>query len=214
VDDEKELPTWDDEKEKDEEYINIADIFLNGTLFKEVHVPDFGINPMEELYVGSPHSARDFCRYMMALKASLVLGEQAYAVIVGAVLSFLPPQNVIALCLDRNPSVYKIVQVISVFAGFESSLRTYEFATCKDGCATFQNHQHFCYYCDACKWKHCLSECYHKRGGNTVSICSHPKQPAHRVYYMPIRDRISLLLQSDLKNLLWYDKYRKRSNKV
>jgi hypothetical protein len=202
---------------EDEEYVHTGDLFLHGTPLRTPYLPDFGMSPNTPLYKGSRHTTKDFCRYMMALKQSLAVGDMAYGVIVGSIISFLPRDNVLALCLEEQPSTYKVLQVIKVMADFttEKLLRTFHFHTCESGCDTFLRGQDFCYYCGGCRWKACTEKCYYRNASDEkISICHHAKQPVTSLYYMPIRDRITRLLESDIKNLFYYDKYRKKNPKV
>jgi hypothetical protein len=211
-DDLVEPPTVDDAF--DDDYVNVDSIFANGKKLRDVFLPEFHIKPTELLYVGSTHTTQDFCRYMMALKQTLTVGDVAYAIIVGSIISFLPKNNVLSLCLEINPTTYKLLQTISVFAGFGSDwpLRTFQFDTCLKGCTTFAAAENFCEQCGDCRWKHCSKNCYRTNtaNGEVQKRCHHLNEPSTSIYYMPMRDRITLLLKSDLRNLFYYDKYRKK----
>ena len=165
------------------------------------------INPTDPLYDKSPHSAKDFCRYLMAMKQSLGLGDYAYAVIAGSIVSVLPVNNLIAMCLDQSPSTYTLIKVINVLACFNYSHRTLRYDACRDGCEVFREGREFCEVCAQSRWKHCTKEkCYGiDQYGDLTRKCHHPMLPVSTLYYMPVRDRIGALLTSDLKNFFKYN---------
>ena len=90
--------------------------FRDGFLLRAEFLPDFGIQCEEPLYAGCLHTTKDYCRYMLAMKEALHLGDTAFSVIAGAMVSFLPVGNVLSRCLLENPSVYKLLQAIRSFA--------------------------------------------------------------------------------------------------
>jgi hypothetical protein len=46
------------------------DLFCNGTLLERIQCANYGVSPSDPLFEGSSHSAKDFCRYMTAIKHS------------------------------------------------------------------------------------------------------------------------------------------------
>lgn len=165
----------------------------------------------EELYDGCSHSLKDFSRYMLALKNSLSGGDEAFAAVLGTVLSFLPDDNLMSKCLEEAPTTYKLLQVLSVTACLRSDLRTYQFNSCKDGCKTYDHGVFFCPKCKESRHVHCTPQCYEANGDCN---CTHPKIPRHLIYIMPVRDRIKALLKSDVKNLFKYGDLRKKTDQA
>jgi len=205
--------TWEDGYQDLRSWNEPSTLFEDGLVYRKHHhcqLYDFA-NSADPLFKDSPHSAKDFCRYMMAMKQSLGLGDHDFSVVVGTIISFLPQNNKIALCLEQSPSVYKVSQVVRIMAGFTSRLRTFQFNSCKKGCEILKIGQDFCSKCGECRWKHCTPECFSASGD---CACVHLKTPVSKLYYMPIRDRIEALLKSDLKNFLLYDEFRKKNSQV
>lgn len=187
-------------------------LFVGGKEIITVPKLETGISPSTPLFNGSQHSLKDLARYFIAMKLSIGIGDRAFSTIVGSVLSFLPHcGDSIHSVLPTQPTVYKIMQFMETFSEFNTPIRTLVFHTCKTGCAIFQEDDEVCKDCSGYRWKHCNKECYDEEGNR---VCNHSYIPTRLFYYMPIRDRVSALLNSDLKNLIFYEKYRKTSCKV
>ena len=142
----------------------------------------------DKLYDGCDYSLKDFCRYLLCLKNSIMVGDVAFCSIVGAILSYIPSQNCIAASLGSNSSVFHHLKVINYFANFQSSLQTFKFLICDS---------------QSCVLKKDRSEC-----------CSHEIKEKNFFYYLPVRQRIEFLLRSDLRNFLLYPTHKYRSPKV
>jgi hypothetical protein len=141
----------------------------------------------------------------------LGLGDVAFSTVIGMVVSFLPVDNILQQCLNKNPTTYKLLQMIVTLSDFKQSLRTFRYNTCKKGCRPFDEGQNFCAKCEECRWKNCCQSCFDDEGN---AVCRHQRVPKVVFYYMPLRDRITALLQSDLNNFFSYSAYRKRSPQV
>ena len=132
-------------------------------------VPEFiDVQPGDALYEGSRHSCRDFCRYMLAMKQCMGIGDYAYATILGSVISFLPPNNMLAMVIDKRPTVYKIMQSVASLAELKNTLRTLQFHTCSNRCATFFRGAAFCEKCEESRWIHCDRPLAMKKGSRFV----------------------------------------------
>jgi hypothetical protein len=44
-----------------------------------------------------------------------------------------------------------------------------------------------------------------------MKLCSHPQIPVRTFFYLSVRDRVEKLLNSDLRNLFYYEKFRYKS---
>ena len=160
------------------------------------------------IFPGSPHSIQDFSRYMLAMKQALNVGDETFASMVGTMISFLPPSNELAKCLEEGPSTYKIKQVVTVTAALRPDLRTFQFNTCTKGCRTYGISEFFCSVCSESRHLYCTYKCYDE---DNVCCCIHKKIPRQLLYYMPVRDRVAGLLNSDLKNMFYYNTFRKKT---
>lgn len=188
-------------------------IFAGGFLLKQKVKKDDAIMSIAPLplFPGSPHTTQDFCRYMSALKASLQMGDQAHAMVVGSVLSFLPSTNTISIYMGFNPSVYQILKTVNMIADYGETLRTLKFDTCSGGCSVYMDDVLSCGQCKETRFTKCTMGCIDDYGQKD---CCHPTTPRHVFHYMPVRDRIHAIVQSDLKNLLFYETYRHKSSEV
>jgi hypothetical protein len=122
----------------------------------------------------------------------------------------LPPVNALVPLLLSRPTMYQSLKLIQNLAHLPSDLRTYKVDMCKKGCHPFHEdsvNNNFCSICKNCRWKHCGRGCY--QAG--IKLCQHAKISARVFYYLPIRDRLLKLLNSDLKNMFQYEKYRYKS---
>lgn len=222
------------------EYVPTNTIPENGLMGRGVSISSrstptlIGIDVNDPVYPGSPHSAKDFARYILAMRYTIGeaqgtfmsmyethysnlyvivvdvivvcfvdMGDMAFATCVGAILSFLPADNFFTQCLKKNPSVYHILQIMRVVSGLHSNLRTLKYDTCEKGLCVYSEGQEYCRH--SLRWKSCTMDCYNNEG---ESICHHTKQPLKSFWYMPIRDRITALLKSDMKNFFHYKDYR------
>ena len=63
----------------------------------------------------------------------------------------------------------------------------------------------------AVRWKSCVAGCVNPLDG--AMACNHNLKKSRDFYYLSVRDRLTVLLQSDLKNLFQYETYRYRSSR-
>ncbi len=190
-------------------------IFKHGVPIRKEFLPQWSLDPKLPLYPGSTHSTQDLCRYFLAMKHSLGLGEVDFSIIIGSVISFLPPNNGLCSVITSSPTRYKLMQAVHVFAAFRNTMRTLKFHTCLKGCATFLTGQHFCDHCHECRWRHCSMACFEEDDeGELIANCYHHQKPTTTLYYLPLRDRMMALLKSDLKNFFNYDTYRHKPHEV
>ena len=138
--------------------------------------------------------------------AAVDMGDMTFTATVGLLLSFLPKEHFFRQCLKKNPSVYHTLQVMETVSGLKSKLRTYKYNTCSKGMCVFKDNVNFCEH--SCRWRYCSTDCFDEDDEEGDFVCGHVKEPVKTFWYMPIRDRITALLKSDLKNFFFYEKYR------
>jgi hypothetical protein len=130
-----------------------------------------------------------FCRYLLALKTNISVGDVAFCVIASSIISFIPSPNLFEVCFEgKTPTRYKISSVINYFADLSNHLSTYKFNVCDTGSCIVKKEE--------------------------ASRCIHHLLKKSCFYYMSMRNRIEFLLRSDLKNMFLYPFYKYRSPKV
>jgi hypothetical protein len=196
----------DHEEEKEDDNLEMFPSLHHGLLMKKwKKVVPPGIDFKDPLFHGSPYSAQDFCRYIIALKNSNKMGDHAFAATVGSVLSFIPEENFFKTYLKKQPSVYSVLSIIDMVADVHKPLRTYKFHTCSVGSCIHKKDSNFCDCSGECRWINCSSACFDDEG---QVVCSHVQEPVNCFWYMPVRDRLKCLLDSDIGKLFQYEKVR------
>ena len=122
------------------------------------------------------------------MKSAIGVGDGAFTSIVGSIISFLPRDNLFISVLEQHSSTYKVLNIIYYFAELSDNLQTYKFLLCNSG------------------------SCILKK--NSASVCDHGVSKNNFFHYMPNRQRVEHLLNSDLKNLFLYPIHKNRSEKV
>ncbi len=129
--------------------------------------------------------------YLLSMKTSLAVGDVAFCIIASSIISFMPSPNMFDVCFDgKQPTTYKMLSVINYFADLSAHLSSYKFNVCDNNGS-----------CILTKEKKPRS-------------CCHTVTRKSCFYYMSIRERMVCLLNSDLKNMFLYPKYKYRSPKV
>ena len=146
-------------------------------------------NKYEYVYDGTTMTMIGFCRYLLAMKTNIAVGDVAFCIVASSIISFLPSPNMFEVCFDgKSPTRYKIASVINYFADLSDHLSTYKFDVCDNG------------------------SCILKK--DIDSRCVHTVTKRSSFYYMSMRERLVFLLNSDLKNMFLYPFYKYRSPKV
>ena len=177
-----------------DEEVTFVDIEITDELFMDGKLLDVTCNlnspftSEDMIYDGCEYTLKEFCRYLLCLKNTIMVGDFAFCSIIGAILCFMPSENRFTQSLGVDSTVYHHLKVINYFAEFESTLQTFKFDICDE------------------------ASCVIKRDGS--HSCIHEKKLKKYFYYMPVRQRVEYLLRSDLRNFLLYPKHKYRSLKV
>jgi hypothetical protein len=164
------------------------ELFREGLILKVINESNLTYSPLEPVYDGSIISMKHLCRYLLCLKTAIGAGDYAFTCIVGSIIAFLPNSNIFKLSLGQNCSSFKMLNTIYYFADINQNLKTYKFNICDNG------------------------TCVNKQIG--VDSCGHGLTKLKKFHYMPIRQRMEYLLNSDIRNLFMYPLYKYRSPKV
>jgi hypothetical protein len=166
------------------------------------------------LFPDSPFSLKDMCRFLLFMKCqNSVIGDRLLASWFGMFPVFLPLQHSLLPMLRKEPSMYDLLKLCKNLGDIPQDMRTFLVNMCANGCHPFWKdtaHSNFCSKCGGCRWKSCNIACYDV---DHNKVCQHTQTPVRSFYYMPMRDRIEKLLNSDLNNMFLYEKYRYKSNK-
>ena len=128
------------------------------------------------LFEGSTLTLKEFCRYMKVLKSTQNLGDVAFSLIVGSILSFLPTRNGLVKYIDQHPTLYNIISKIDKLSNVQNCCRVYKFNICDDSLCIIP----------------------HNSIAVDEIVCTHTKKKKKSIHYLPIRDRILKLLNSDI----------------
>ena len=142
------------------------------------------------LFEGSNFTLKQFCRYMKILKSNQNLGDVAFSIIVGSILSFLPERNAFVKYIDKNPTLYDIISKIDKLSNIKKCCRIFKFKLCdEEKCVLPFNSTH-----------------------DIVNVCSHSKKKKKSFHYLPIRDRIKALLETDIRHFFHTLEYATKPN--
>ena len=128
----------------------------------------------------SNFSIKSFCRYLLVLKTNLNLGDVSFTVIVGSIMVFLPERNGFSKYININPSMYDINKTIERLSNTKTCCRVFKFNVCDEGSCIISKTED---------------------GQSNIPFIN-KKIKISSFLYLPIRDRILRLLNSDLRNLL------------
>jgi len=174
-DDQYEIPTFNNEVFDD------SQLFSSGLLVSKPNsLVDLEDEVNRPLFEDSNFSLKEFCRYLLVLKTNLNLGDVSFTIIVGSILAFLPERNGFNKYININPSMYDINKTIEKLSNTKSCCRVFKFNVCDEGTCVIRT----------------------LPGEQSNISCNHKKTKKHSFLYLPIRDRILRLLQSDVRNLL------------
>jgi len=152
-------------------------IFGDGLI---ISTNDSNINIDDEvdvlLFEDSTLTLKQICRYKKVLKCTQNLGDVTFSIIVGSILSFLPTRNALVKYIDQHPTLYNIISKIDKLSDVRNCCRVYKFNLCDE------------------------SKCIipHQSINNDSCVCIHTKKKKQSFHYLPIRDRILKLLNSDI----------------
>ena len=122
------------------------------------------------------------------MKNAISVGDVAFCSIISSIIAFIPSKNVFSSSLNINPSIYDYIKIINYYTDYKNLFQTFKFNICDDGCSVVRM--------------------------NGDIFCKHQSNKKRYFYYMPVRDRIEFLLNSDLRNLFLYPNYKYKSPKV
>ena len=206
---------WEPPPEMDDEVQNGFQVLSENFIFRPTPYNTLTEPILAEtdvpLFENSLFTAKDFFRFMLHLQSSNAgIGDRLFSSIIGAIIRFLPPDNVLATALKQNPSMYRTLKMVHSGADIRDDLKSYLLDTCPSGCRPFWGasaHEHICSEedCGGCRWKYCNADCVNDIGDK---ICDHKRKPARQFYYLSVRDRIVSLLNSDLRRLFQYESLR------
>ena len=167
------------------------------------------ISRNDKLYEGCSFSICDLSRLLLYIKSSKVkIGQILLSVVLGTVVTFLPPNSLIRQELKTCDTSYLMMKFLMDNAQLSNDLKTYKLSICKKGCSVFKKKSYKCKICRGVKFKFCSKRCVR----NQKMLCNHLRVPSEYCFYLSVRDRIKKLLNSDLRNLFFYDKYRYKSS--
>ena len=126
----------DEADSDDDETENMADVefFKDGVKVIFNQTGKFSFSKDEFVHGGTNLTMKSFCRYLLALKTNISVGDVAFCVIASSIISFIPSPNLFEVCFeDKTPTRYKISSVINYFADLSNHLSTYKFNVCDTG---------------------------------------------------------------------------------
>ena len=182
------------------------EVFRGGQLLQKEVSDDkrYALKGHDYVFPESGVTLTEFCRYLYLVRSKTSMTDTTFCVVFSAIVSFFPIDSGINKCLDRQCSYHDIWTFVKNHLWLDTELRTYKFSCCRKGCTSFVDaNTFFCPTCQAPKYRYCNRECLHE--DNSSLLCSHLRVIDASFYYLPVRDRIKRLLQSDLCNLLHYD---------
>jgi hypothetical protein len=168
----------------------------------------------QPLYRGCQKTLKDLSLCILSLRHRFGshIGDQIQGSIFGLVATFLPRDNLLRHVLPLNPSAYSLNETVLEGGLSQQTLRSYMVPICQRGCTAFCGPAENLLQCASCKtpkFKECLATCYSEE---REKLCDHKVGKFKRqLYYNSISHRISVLLNSDLRNFFSYPTLRPTS---
>lgn len=175
--------------------VNFDEFTKNSIKYKILFKNDNDSVSDERLFPDSPYCLKDFSIAIIYIRTRFAnLGDEAISAIIGLFAQFLPADNAIKRYLQKKRTSYQSTQlVLHALGENKPKLPCRVFRKCRTGCHIFTAND----------------------TTNSCSICNLPKEVSLVSYYLPIKQRLLMLLNSPLLQLLlFYDNFREKNDQI
>ena len=177
---------------------HLSDLYLKGSIVETECNFQLSIDDANEpLFNGSDKTVSELLLILEFIKTSNHLGDITQSLILGILGSFLPSDNAITKYLSSTSStVYHYQKFIKLLSDSHYTCSVHKIPICLKGCIAFVGRHRLQRMCPTCG----IIRTDHKLNTNWI-------------YYLPLKERLMLLLVSDMKNLFHYPELRSKTNK-
>ena len=154
------------------------------------------IEDSDTLFSGSDFNIEDIIIILELIKTTNNLGDTVESIILGMLASFLPTDNIISNKIKENSgTLFYFQKLIKESQKHIPKCSVHRIDVCIKGCMAFVGDNLYANFCEECGKKRNLLKPFQRE-----------------LFYFPIRERLTKLLTSDLKNLLEYPNRRSGRN--
>jgi hypothetical protein len=169
---------------------------LTGSVIFQSSEFDPEINLNDTLYNGSDFNIEDIMIILELIKTTNNLGDTVESIILGMLASFLPKNNIISNKIkEKSGTLFHFQKLIKDSQKHLPKCSIHRIDVCIKGCMAFVGENLYANLCDECGKKRNLLKPFQRE-----------------MFYFPLRERLTKLLTSDLKNLLEYPNRRSGQN--
>jgi len=176
----------------------LTDVYLTGSVIETECNFHLSLEDSQEpLFNGSKKTVSELLLILEFVKTSNHLGDITQSLILGILGSFLPSDNAVSKYLSATSStIYHYQKYIKLLSESHYTCSVHKVPICSKGCIAFVGCQRLQRMCPTC-------------GLSRMD----PKLNTNWIYYLPLKERLMLLLISDMKNLFHYPILRSQTNK-